>query len=392
MLHAARDWLPQAVKFAALPADALAYAGRRVANLQGGQPVQFGDIGERGADYARQLLAPSGLGNPYNNETSVSAPYEPGVGGQITSFLNPALLAPVPVRSIGRAARGALESVLAPERHFLPIETATTGSGLESVGRPFSDTSALTHIQGDIAGDVFSGVPTTGPLLRGQGAWGEEANPLFVGELPAGVPPTVRDDLAALVAARANQEGVGPYSVRRPLSDADANSMLYPRPDRATIAELGRRYGDRAIVADNPHLGGLLMRGYGEPLAPDIDAETDLMAAAQMVVDEQIEKMLDAEDPEAPDAQQQPDEWSDLTYALYRGAQQVALGRLQGVPDANLDLLKDYVQNASDLLNKRMAANQNAGPGQPGAQQQQPAAPAQPAAAPLQGTLQGQAA
>lgn len=132
--------------------------------------------------------------------------------------------------------------------------------------------------------------------------------------------------------------------------------------------------------------------------APDIDAETDLMAAAQQVVDEQIEKMLDAEDPNAADAQQQPDAWSDLTYALYRGAQQVALGKLQGVADANLDLLKDFVQNAKDLLDKRMgaqaAANGNSAPaatpgGAPPAPGQQPP---QAPIAPLQGNLQGQAA
>ena len=158
-----------------------------------------------------------------------------------------------------------------PPRKFLPIETATTGSGLESVGKPFNRNSIMRHIQDIVAQDAMSGMPLQSPIHRGQGVWGNEANPLYVSELPHSLPPSEHDDLAMRAAARAGpQEGVGPYQISRPLFDSDNNAMLFPRPNRATITRLGKQFGDRAIVADNPQLNGLLMRGYGEPLPEDI--------------------------------------------------------------------------------------------------------------------------
>lgn len=124
--------------------------------------------------------------------------------------------------------------------------------------------------------------------------------------------------------------------------------------------------------------------------APDVDAETDLMAASQMLVDDQIESMMDSETPDAADAYKRPDEWSDLTYAVYRGAQQVALGTLQGVPDRNLDLLRNYVQDAKDLLDARTSAQQPAAPASDGSTPPG-APPGSPAPAPLaalQGSMQ----
>ena len=87
--------------------------------------------------------------------------------------------------------------------------------------------------------------------------------------------------------------------------------------------------------------------------APDIGAEEDLEASGRIVADEQIEHMLDAEDPFAEDAYQYPEPFQDLVYALHRAQCHYNLGRVQRLAEANLELLRRYMGDAKFLLEKQ---------------------------------------
>jgi hypothetical protein len=83
--------------------------------------------------------------------------------------------------------------------------------------------------------------------------------------------------------------------------------------------------------------------------APDIDAESDLEAAPQLLVDEQINWMLEHDDPDAPDAYQAPLPLMDLTYALHRAQCHWAFGKMRQVSPENLELLLDWMRAVRDL-------------------------------------------
>jgi hypothetical protein len=135
---------------------------------------------------------------------------------------------------------------------------------------------------------------------------------------------------------------------------------------------LGRTPAARLQQVNDLFNAGIIDRALYLKLldAPDIDSETDLDAAARTICDEQIERMLDAEDVDAVGVYQRPSPYSDLTYAMHRATQQISLGALQGAPEANLQLLRQYVEDAKAEVDKANApppAPPGAPPGPPGA-------------------------
>lgn len=85
--------------------------------------------------------------------------------------------------------------------------------------------------------------------------------------------------------------------------------------------------------------------------APDLGGEEDLEAAARTVADEQLEHLVDAEDVDNnPDAMVHPEPFQDLIYALHRAQATYNMGRIQGMPEPNLALLRDYMSECKSLL------------------------------------------
>jgi hypothetical protein len=99
--------------------------------------------------------------------------------------------------------------------------------------------------------------------------------------------------------------------------------------------------------------------------APDMEGETDLATAATMVVDEQIEHMLDCDDPANDDAYQSPEPFLNLTYALSRAQQHYCLEKMHGTPDAYLALLRQYMQAVKALLADQNGIANDNGDGAP---------------------------
>ena len=90
--------------------------------------------------------------------------------------------------------------------------------------------------------------------------------------------------------------------------------------------------------------------------APDIGAEEDLESSGRIVADEQIEFMLDSEDPNADDVYQYPEPFQDLIYALHRCQAQYNLCRIRKVPEPWLKLLRQYMGDCKFLLEKQFPA------------------------------------
>lgn len=108
---------------------------------------------------------------------------------------------------------------------------------------------------------------------------------------------------------------------------------------------------------------------------PDTDASTDLALAARDVVDAALEKMLDGDDDEgAADDYTPPEPFDDLAYAMKRGTTIYAKARLEGAPEARLELLRRYILQAQGLMAKAQAGQQAQAMRQPDAAQPTPAA------------------
>lgn len=119
---------------------------------------------------------------------------------------------------------------------------------------------------------------------------------------------------------------------------------------------------------------GLL--GRGEFLryldAPDMQAELDLETADILVVDEMIERMLDADEDEGEAAFMAPSAYQNLEWAGKRCQQKYNRALLDGAPEFNTMLLQRFMKQV-DIEKKKlappggpMAANMNGG-GAPGA-------------------------
>jgi len=100
--------------------------------------------------------------------------------------------------------------------------------------------------------------------------------------------------------------------------------------------------------------------------APDLNAEQDLEAASRDVADAQIQAMLDAEDVNAKDAFKRPEEYQDLIYSMHRAQAQINMGKMRGVEEGNIQLLRDYIKECKRLMQKAMEPPPAAiPPGQP---------------------------
>lgn len=76
--------------------------------------------------------------------------------------------------------------------------------------------------------------------------------------------------------------------------------------------------------------------------APDMQAEMDIETADKLVIDEQIEYMLDAEESEGEAAFKTPSPYVDLKWAAKRAQQRFNRIQLDGAPEWNLSLLQRY--------------------------------------------------
>jgi hypothetical protein len=123
---------------------------------------------------------------------------------------------------------------------------------------------------------------------------------------------------------------------------------------------LGRTPAARLQMVNDLFNGGIIDRALYLKLldAPDIDAETDLASALQEVADAQIEAILDINPSWAPRsmdrayAKSRPDTYQDLVYAMHRAQQHICFGKLRGVPDNLIDLLRRYITDAKSELDK----------------------------------------
>ena len=110
--------------------------------------------------------------------------------------------------------------------------------------------------------------------------------------------------------------------------------------------------------------------------APDLSSEQDLESAARDVADEQIEQMIDCDDPDAEGSLQYPEPFQDLVYALHRAQAHYNLGRIQGLDDGHLRLLSEYMRNCKALLDMQNPPPPPPNPGGiPGAPQPDVAGP-----------------
>lgn len=95
--------------------------------------------------------------------------------------------------------------------------------------------------------------------------------------------------------------------------------------------------------------------------APDLQAELDLETADQLLVDEILEAMGEAEEDEGEAAYRPPSAYQQLEdpaqpgkpgWALKRCQQRLNRGLLDGMPEFNADLLRRYLKDGGDLLAK----------------------------------------
>jgi len=114
----------------------------------------------------------------------------------------------------------------------------------------------------------------------------------------------------------------------------------------------------------------------------DIGAEIDVRTAQRVLADEQIEAMLDAEDPTDPNAYKPPSPYTnDFAWSKARAQQRLAEAISAGCNEANLDLVRDYVLDCEALEAK--AAGPSPAPTEPMAPPMMPGPgmPPMPAAA-----------
>lgn len=86
--------------------------------------------------------------------------------------------------------------------------------------------------------------------------------------------------------------------------------------------------------------------------APDMQAEMDLETADRLVIDEMIERMLDADEKDGENAFMPPTAYQDFQWAAKRGQQQLNRAMLDGCEEFNLDLLRRYVKQCQVEISK----------------------------------------
>lgn len=83
---------------------------------------------------------------------------------------------------------------------------------------------------------------------------------------------------------------------------------------------------------------------------PDVDAYASLRMASWDMITEYIDRMLDAEDPNDPEAYLPPEPFMDLQLALTIVPRAILRAKLDGAPDENIELLRRFVVQAQSLM------------------------------------------
>ena len=86
--------------------------------------------------------------------------------------------------------------------------------------------------------------------------------------------------------------------------------------------------------------------------APDLQAEMDLETADKLVIDEMIERMLDAEEDEGDGAYMPPTSYQPFEWAARRSQQKYNRALLDGAPEYNLDMLQRYMKHCDVEIKK----------------------------------------
>jgi hypothetical protein len=86
--------------------------------------------------------------------------------------------------------------------------------------------------------------------------------------------------------------------------------------------------------------------------ANDLQAELDLETSDRMAIDEMLEFMLEADDPEAANSYLPPSRYQSLEWGVKRAQQKVNMGIIDGVPEGNLDLLRQWIGDAQAEMDK----------------------------------------
>lgn len=125
--------------------------------------------------------------------------------------------------------------------------------------------------------------------------------------------------------------------------------------------------------------------------APDLQAELDLETADKLVIDEMLERMLEAEEDEGEDAYMPPTSYQPFEWAARRAQQKYNRALLDGAPEYNLDMLQRFMKHCDVEIKKLTPAapmpapanvNGMAMPPDPNAMPA-PAMPADPTAPPM---------
>lgn len=123
--------------------------------------------------------------------------------------------------------------------------------------------------------------------------------------------------------------------------------------------------------------------------APDMQAELDLETADKLVIDEMLERMLEAEEEEGDDAYMPPTSYQPFEWAARRAQQKYNRALLDGAPEYNTDLLQRFMKHCDVELKKLTPsapmpgpANINGLPTVPGAPPPAPGPAAPPGPAP----------
>lgn len=88
---------------------------------------------------------------------------------------------------------------------------------------------------------------------------------------------------------------------------------------------------------------------------PDFERIRDLSSASYELVQLILERMLDAEDPDSPEAYIAPEEFMDLNLCAAMGLQEYLKGKFDGVDQRNLALVADFIKDSKDMLTQQEA-------------------------------------
>lgn len=89
---------------------------------------------------------------------------------------------------------------------------------------------------------------------------------------------------------------------------------------------------------------------------PDLERTNNLMTAAHRIIEDALERMLDAEDVDAEDVYTYPEAAFNLKLCVVKGLQTYLDAKVDGCPDENLQLILQWVDDAKSQLGNDNAA------------------------------------